>query len=368
MSLVFDQIQNIPQTHVFIIGIGEYPYLTGGIEADENSPLRDWGLGQLTSPPQSAKALYEKVLELDDRNSWVKPLGSVELLLSSQDELFPGQSIERATLENIKSSYYKWRERCESSKDNVAFFFFCGHGLEKDGHYLLAEDFGENLYNPWEGAFDFDNTRSAFQKCLAETQIFLVDACRQMTNDMFLQNITAMPLQNFHYMRGQCRNDLTIKSTVNSEAAYGGLDQPSVFVQILLKALDGQAAIRENGVWSISISSMHTTINKLIESDLQRPSFSGTDSIAIIQLPAIPLVDLEISCNPDIALTHARLSCRNLNSSYQNAREPAPDPWQINLEAGIYELGATFNDPPFKNTILNISVIPPFTREKLKCL
>ena len=82
MALFFDQIQQEPQTHVLIIGVGNYPFLSGG--ANELQQEFDGAqlLAQLSSPPISAEAFYQTAIELHESNSWIKPLGSVEVLIS----------------------------------------------------------------------------------------------------------------------------------------------------------------------------------------------------------------------------------------------------------------------------------------------
>lgn len=83
MALLFDQIQQIPQTHVLIIGVGAYPYLDGGSSPVQQTFDGAQLLGQLSSPPVSAEAFYNMVVDLHNNDSWIKPLGSVDVLVSA---------------------------------------------------------------------------------------------------------------------------------------------------------------------------------------------------------------------------------------------------------------------------------------------
>lgn len=65
MSLLFNnQNVNVPQTHVFIIGVGGYPYISGGHSEKEQAVDAAKKLGQLSSPPKSAEAFYNSIIKL----------------------------------------------------------------------------------------------------------------------------------------------------------------------------------------------------------------------------------------------------------------------------------------------------------------
>src|SRR5688572_2449547 len=231
MALVFDNISNEPQTHIFIIGIGGYPYLKdGATPAPLPNDLKN--LGQLTSPPVSAEALYNTAIELHNNNSWITPLGSIEVLVSPSPggiPVFTGfNNIEPATHANIDKSYAAWKTRCDSSVDNIAIFYFCGHGLGKGlDQFLLVEDFGKNANSPWADAISFDDSRIAFYSCKAKTQLFFVDACREVTNTLLLYNVKGAQLETPPYVTTDCKYYLNMKAAATNEKAYGKRNEPS---------------------------------------------------------------------------------------------------------------------------------------------
>src|SRR5688572_33370818 len=98
MSLIFDESDSSPQTHVFLIGVGGYPYLKDGeLAIAQEGELNS--LGQLSSPQVSIYKLYQTIVSLHNDQCWVRPLGSVEVVLSPVKNgvpVFPGQQIERA--------------------------------------------------------------------------------------------------------------------------------------------------------------------------------------------------------------------------------------------------------------------------------
>jgi hypothetical protein len=80
--LLWDRVKpGVVQTHVLVIGVGHYRHLPGGdgpiVPAD-----REYGLGQLTSLPISARAFAKWMLT--NYENPVAPIGSVDLLLSER--------------------------------------------------------------------------------------------------------------------------------------------------------------------------------------------------------------------------------------------------------------------------------------------
>ena len=173
MTLVVSRNQSDPQTHALVIGVNAYPHLIGGIEPRIHSTM---GLGQLTSPVLSARR-FATWLENDYYNPDA-PLASVELLLSPDDGL-SSASIETATFQNIKAAFGRWHQRCNTSQDSIAIFYFCGHGLDVHITVLLPEDFGCDPLNPWDTAIDFTLTFTNLADLKAKTQCFFLDACRE---------------------------------------------------------------------------------------------------------------------------------------------------------------------------------------------
>lgn len=370
-----------PKTHVLLIGVGGYPFLKDGINAKEQSEgLQE--LGQLTSPVASVSSLYKKINEYNTKNVWSKKLGSIEILLSPPPDSvndLQNLNIENASLANIQNAYYSWMERCDEDENNVALFYYCGHGFQKKHHFLLADDFGKIPENPWLGAFDFDDTRDAFYSCKAKTPIFFVDACRQVTIEMLQNDLTVAPIQNPSlYNPQESRNHLTLKSTASGQNAYGRINQPTYFVNALISGLDGLVAKQdENDDWLIETGGLASNIHNLL--DLLHPSYSSKQSCqvnngvsaSIIKREEPPIALLEVSCVPDEALPLASLRCTEditvTPLSYN--RQPMADNWKLNIKAAIYKLEATFQPRNnFNNSSKKISLIPPYKKVNIFCL
>jgi len=376
MALYFDEVSTIAQTHILVIGVGGYPYLKGGTKEKVQTIDAAKGLGQLTSPAVSAEAFCNMAMEFKENESWVTPLGSIEVLVSNAPDapdVFFNKPILPPTIENIKDAYFSWRERCDSNTDNVAIFLFCGHGLGKGEHYLLAEDFGKRPENPWDGCFAFDMTSMGFGTCRAKTQIFFVDSCRQVTFDMEGLNLSIAPLEQAKFDTSECQYRLVQKAAAQNESAYGLKNRESFYVSALIKALKGYAAVKETGQWTVSTGRLASKMSTYLAMEdesanyRQRCISTSSEEVDIIVLSGPPSVTFKITCNPADALTYADLSFVELNTRALRTRAAENNPWTLDVEAGFYEINAIFQNGNFSTTPETTFVMPPLTNHAVKC-
>src|SRR4051794_38186136 len=78
-ATVFSTKVKGPATHALVIGVGHYPHLPGG--ASKKKVANPDGMGQLKSPPESARAVARWLIE-EYRSD--RPLSSVALLTSEK--------------------------------------------------------------------------------------------------------------------------------------------------------------------------------------------------------------------------------------------------------------------------------------------
>jgi len=377
MALYFNQIQQKPQTHILIIGVGGYPYLNGGAQAIPQTFDGAQLLGQLSSPPVSAEAFYNMAMELHNEGAWIKPLGSINVLVSpdpSAGNLFAGQTLEPATISNIENAYLDWKKLCNSDPENVAIFFFCGHGLDKGEHYLLAEDFGQRADNPWKGSFAFDMTRRAFFSCKARTQLFFIDACRQLTSDMLRTDLPANPIEPPSMLARDCAFNLTQKAAAANESAYGKKNEVSFYTKALIGALKGNASNNDIGEWRIATGTLSYKMNSFLQLEApgegypQRCISTTSDTTDIIRFTKPPMVPLKVTCTPDAALPFAELSCLDPNTNQGERRAPQGDPWETRIKAGLYKIEANFSGGQYRSNAIFRLVTPPSVNQILNCM
>ena len=195
-EMVFQNIGLLPQskqTHVFIIGVGHYRYGKGGSE--HVTPDGEY-IGQLTSPPASARALADWFIR-DFRND-DRPLGSVALLLSEQADpssytppqtpLVPAPQARHVPVADhaqVKAAALAWIERLKQNKENMAVFYFCGHGMTWNSNTtMLLRDFGRDTNNLIAEAIAVDQMVETMKNCPAIYQAFFIDCCRTRQDDL----------------------------------------------------------------------------------------------------------------------------------------------------------------------------------------
>jgi Caspase domain len=376
------------QTHVLIIGVNDYPHLPGGAKYDE-WPTKHFGLEQLTSPVVSAQALADWLLT-SHYNPDV-PLGSIELLLSpamytpsdsAAAKLLsaPGSSIpvEPAELAAIKIATGRWYQQSNQHRDNIALFYFCGHGLEASDRYLLPSDYGANPLNWTDNLINFTVTHLNMQGCRAKTQCFFLDACRDKPGELQIAAATNK--------MGQVLIGPQLGSSLNRDApifhaaapgksAAGAPWQTSYFTQALLACLNGMGSRYPDGEYApVDHESLGTALKELIarettlklQCDMDGPS--NLQSAVDLHLAPMPVKVLtSILCQPLEAHEAARISVTDVTGEYISRETTDKNPWKLAMTAGKCTLRAEFDSMALYQDIeIEDIAFPPLFRRKIK--
>ncbi|MCP3722581.1 tetratricopeptide repeat protein [Paraburkholderia sp. CNPSo 3272] len=270
-----------PGTHVFIVGVGEYPCLLGG----DPSRLLDkpMGLGQLSSPALSALALANWFIGPRALGSPVDghvgfsnpraPLASVEMLVS------PGltyqctdgttAAVDSATRENIDARYGAWLERAKSHPGNIAVLYFCGHGVAGSSDYILPSDFGSHKKNPWSDAIDITETARAARREVVGSLYFFIDACRLASRDSLMPGASPPALQYVDFDRKVlCFTRMLLWATGEGEPAFGARGQASRFTSALIEALSGFYGEEvDSGSWAVTGEALAKSVRTILDAN-----------------------------------------------------------------------------------------------------
>jgi hypothetical protein len=354
VALVVDRGTDGVRTHALVVGVGEYSHLLGGDQ--RRKVVQDVPLGQLTSPPVSARAFVDWLAST--HNCPAAPLGTVEVLLSppGRYELPPGSletgsqyDVEVANWPNVEAASSAWWERCDANPNNVAMFYFCGHGLEVGNLALLLSDFGASDVNRLANAIDLHKTRLAMDACAARHQIFIVDACREFVRPLkdypskVGRSLFGMPIP-----RRSRKTSTIYHATARGDIAEGDENEVSRYTSALITALDGAGAteVGANEEWAVTLDSLSYALGVLLEADNQEPTRGGellSNSPPLHLLSSAPQVQLELACAPDAELQHALLALLAQPPAEEHwHRSPAAaTPWRLEVPAGPYLFEAT---------------------------
>jgi hypothetical protein len=356
---------------VLAIGVGVYDHLMGGSKTLLDNPF---GLGQLGSPPVSAKRFTEWVLA--DLKNPAAELAGVEVLISSADPTtieVPGEGakpVAAATMENIKRAFNEWYARVNTDDQNVAVLYHCGHGLESSDLALLAQDFGAPGGDPpqlWENAYNFHRTHLGMRRCVADAQFFFVDACRQVSADLLefdgddVRALIAPKLRRTN----KDRNAPILYASARDSKAFAKTDEVSRFTQAVLDAMSGSGATKAGGTWKVSNESLPAAVMKRIKRGnkldvpLQIPKTEGesTTTSVIHELDGPPLIPTYVASAAGRPFPQTtRLEFR-LGRAV-SAQSRGPGPWELDVTAGIYDVRA-MNDGALMGTDTDGWVMPP---------
>jgi hypothetical protein len=317
---------------------------------------------------------FAEFLTSSDASRWTVPPSSIELLISpapnDPDPGGTGGPYESATRDVIQKAFDDWWDRCDSDAGNLAIFYFCGHGLQATNQVLLASDFGATG-NPWQQSFDLNRTRQAFRANKARSQVFLIDACREITTSTVeVANPNAPPLREPEARQpDRCAHDLTVQATSPTKKAYGKEREVSFFTQAVLNAIAGGAARRQNGEWWVRSDLIAGKIGELVKlagATDQRPITTVSEPLRLYRLKGVPDVSFEFGCRPSEATGEADLAYRLLAGGVRQQRPRRErGAWTLVVPAGIYHLEATFPDGSYGDTADDVPVEPPTTSESL---
>lgn len=304
---------NAASTHVLIIGVGNYEFGKG----PGASPVGG-DLVQLSSPPISARAMADWFIGSFEQPS--KPLASLSLLISEKNPgayqparpagaaavIPPG-----ANLANVKAAAGHWAARAGANKNNLAVFYFCGHGASLGQKAaLMLEDFGKPGAE-FEGAIDLDVLRGTMRNSPTIQQVYLLDCCRTDADDLYLNeaNIGSRIVSVPSFARGHDipAQQFVLFPTIDGETAFGIKDDVSAFTSSILDAMNFAAADPETGIWQTTTAGILKAVDRLVR-------YRVPAALTNRSKPNTPEASsFEFNVIPEPAVTHSYVTISDLD-------------------------------------------------------
>ncbi|WP_327416710.1 caspase family protein [Streptomyces sp. NBC_01233] len=371
MTTLWERDEPGPALHALVIGVGRYDYFPGsptGQHCRRDAFSRE--LGQLTSPPESARRACRELLDLKGRSDL--PLGSLELLLSAGDDGRDDEefgAVDPARLADVKTAFKRWDERCDSDPGNVALFFFIGHGLQqgRGDQILLLQDTGADPEDYFATAFNFDRMRMGLEANRAQIQCFFVDACRSASDAVDdLDRIEAPPLKQ-PGKRPVRRDTVIVRSTGAGQSAYGAQYDSTLFTKAVLRALRSPDS-RGTQDWAVTTRTIGTAVQYLMEwpglavegRPDQACEVSGTMlGGELFRFDGLPQVPFHFDTDSADSLAAAEWSFHDGSGRLVADRTAKAEPWQDNGPPGLGEVGVTFANGRFESTRRESWLQPP---------
>lgn len=313
MTLVVENENIGPGTHVLVVGVGRYPSYPGFVP-DINTE------GQIDSAEigaQHVASWFEKKF-----HNPARPLASLRILLSNKHgnqwrSADGNVEVAAATTENFLNACTAWLDDANKHPGSALIFYFAGHGIGNlEQQSLFCEDYNRVPNRKMEGAIDYMNLeRTIANDSKASHAWIFVDTCRgnnmqQTINGEFGRKVNtgSGPIA---YIGGPRIS--SIFSTPPGGTAHGNAGAPSFFSEAMVKAFEGNAYCRRDGhQWTCFTDVAFRAISKQLERiyirekfDLAkhrppRQQFDDTDTMIHCMRPEeLPRMMVEISCDPD---------------------------------------------------------------------
>ena len=371
-----------PATHAIVIGVGDYPHLIGG--SDPNTTDSADGMGQLTSPPISAKAFARWLIEEFENSD--HPLATVQLLVSEdgpQTFSHPTKGdlpIKPANLDNIEEAVKKWTELVDEHLDGMAIFYFCGHGVsEGNSMVLLPSDFGSEN-NAYRHSIDFMNIYDSMEQYQATKQCFFIDACR-VSSDSLNGNRGMNLLQNRPRTAEGTRLAPVYYSTVGGGLSHSLPGYTSWFTSALMNSLSHFGADKREGDWRVTNFGLADALDHIMDGYIQNgiqkvqtpSSVEVRNRFAINMLQREPNAILYLNGDPEERFSSSQLVCDDPSNQPPKQRSPKQDEeegfeeWVVTVEAGEAAVKAINPDDAKVIGDATVNVMPPYQRYRLDC-
>ncbi|MDP3479200.1 MAG: caspase family protein [Desulfoprunum sp.] len=362
---VFSREQAGACTHALVIGVGYYPHLVGG---DEEKFADCEGMGQLSSPPYSARMIAEWLISRFSNPD--KPLSTVSLLVSEREQqpfmvqpALAGPVLPKiATMENVEQAVKAWKDKGDENENNLLLFFFCGHGFERGTDViLLPQDFGKDQDDPLDMALNLNNLHSGMGKCKASQQCYFIDSCRSVSSTLLLKYSG----EGRQIIAGSAKapgKGPIFCSTLAGEAAFGRAGRETVFTEILLKSLNGCGSDNNNDdeTWRVDTINLHEAICTLLREHpdaRQAPEGNRLPLFYLHYLDGAPKIPVTVTCRPEEKTDMAFFSCSD-DGVILARRDPSPGNWLTDILVGQYRFSAEFADQtPFNKD--KVLIRPP---------
>ncbi len=357
MSLVFDareKRRGQGGLHALMVGVSAYRHLP---PAGEPPTPQSLGMVQLSNAAISAYKIYEWLVQNRDHLS--VPLTTCRLLLApTPTELEHESSLHcgsPATLDSFLQAARDWRIDVSTAPENVAFFYFAGHGVIRNrlDQILLLEDFNDGPGGLLRNSFDVNSlyhgmAPSRQYSRIGRTQFYFIDACRNLPQQ-FRQFESLSPTPAFDVRIAELRDDRIAPkfyAVAVGGVAYAETEGQTIFSRALLRCLQGAAAERdEQGCWRITISTLTRTLGATVNALLQEHATEqpvvvdglGRDAV-LCYLPKPPQVQLQLFLKPPAAHAHTRVRIRDGEGALlYDLAPPIPAPFEAVLVPGYYQ-------------------------------
>lgn len=348
----------MPALHALVVGVSDYPHLPGGSDPRGHG----YGMRQLTATASTAAAVLAHLDAIADRLAL--PIGSRRVLLSpSPAELERDPSLGAgvpATRENLREAALAWREECASDPENIALFYFAGHGVQRTRKdwALLLHDFNDQPGNPLYNAVDVNDLFSGMAPTvddhprMARTQLWFVDACRGFPKDFDrFETLQASTVFGTGLSDADNRCAPVYCGALPGKSAYAIVGEQTIFGRALIECLGDTGSEQPLGSsqWVVSVGSLLRAMQAVVK-DINQQEGSDQEvwdggqtprpDTVLVRLGCVPKVPVRLELVPAAGNVVLRFERRSDGSPVTVPIPLHPNPFADRWPAGVYTVEA----------------------------
>lgn len=344
-----------PGIHALVVGVSDYTYLP----APEDPPVDEsWNFVKLSSPALSAFRIYQWLVK--NKDNLPLPLKSIRLLVAPS----AAEQGADADLKNLQAvvptwdafhdAVWAWREDAGKNPQDITFFYFAGHGLQRwlDEGLLVLADFARPQTPKLSRCVSFGDIRAGMAPTntypdIAQTQFYFVDACRVLPSEALNRLINPRPAEiwELELPKADRRAAPVLFSTVDNTIAVGRKGKLSYFAEGLLQAFESGAddADRSSNppTWPVTSVTMKTALDRFYTKHKLGTIYPGgwVGAPVLRYLKAAPDVDVDINISPVLLAGNCDVAlCDDDGLTVKQYPACATLQIQLTVKAGIYRL------------------------------
>jgi hypothetical protein len=325
--------------HALVLGVGHYV---------------DPGLPGLDGAAPSAFAFADWLVKQQKRPGLA--LGSLDVLASQPSGAavsWQGTALAHPTLANVRTAVNGWHERCDADPNQLAIFYFCGHGIALgDFQSLILGDVDPNVKtDPFANALAFDDFVVGMKSCGAREQLYVIDACRELPvgfgkwDDNVPLGAPLVRVNKKRMMTLPPGSHVVLHATSATQKAWAG-KSGGWFTHALLTVLEGAAGdnrlTESEQDYAVSTRDIADVIKHLVKLGFldapagpQQPVRRG-DGDFDLHRPSPPVVPVLVTRRPPATNLGAQFVARSGDQQVASHACVDEEPWRPRLPLGSY--------------------------------
>jgi hypothetical protein len=364
-----------PGIHALVVGVSDYTYLPDP-EKDDPPEDESWNFVKLSSPALSAFRIYQWLIKNKDNLSL--PLKSIRLLVApsaaekAADADLKNLQAVVPTWEAFHDAAWAWREDAGKNPQDMTFFYFAGHGLQRgpeEGLLALA-DFAKPQTPKLSRCISFGDIRTGMAPTnsypnIAQTQFYFVDACRVRPSAALNKLVNPQPqgIWEIELPNADRRPAPVLFSTVDNAIAVGRKGKLSYFAEGLLQAFESGADDPDPSsnpqTWPVTSVTMKTALDRFYTKHGLGTVYPGgwVGAPVLRYLKAAPDVNVDIHIVPDLLAGDCDVElCDDDGNTVKKFSACPAMKFELTVKAGIYRL--IVKSPRIKGTLYSSKSTP----------